>query len=610
MWRLLSIALLLLVVSEAAEAQPQPCSNGSPTFNASTDLHKVGGSDMKPNDPSIDSSQRLTTAITYVIGHPECTTLVANPGTYYFYAAEPSPVQPVKTTYIYVPPAKALRIDLRGANLVFRESVYAAFYIYGCQGCEFSNFSIDYENLPFTQLDVQGISSTGINVLPQPGWANQSQLYDHQTKVKGAKRLLFRGFDTRGGVPLYTYTDWQLPPPSSGNPDAITLGSSPDPQSIIQQHDIFIAAMRGGGPAIYEEKSSSTTFNDITIYTSGGPAIESWWSQAMSFIGIRVVPNTGRLVSTVAGGIQLNAMSGAGFVVRNCTVEGTQDDSIAGNAEAISVTASSLTRDSVVTSAPPPQSPVFFLNGTTGAAVGGPYNRHQFNLTGSGNSYSVSPGLTLDQIASLGDGALIYGVNAFGNETGVAVQNNTITNSYLARGIAFSGVSKISITHNNITNTQQAGILIGANLPQNMPTSEILIGDNRLNSINMGMSGVGPTYLGAIQIMAAAANNNVLAGQVSQHVFVNGNTVDGTQRAGIWIGNVHGGAVENNNVSNAGQAGGNLGYNDHLNNGLKDYVAQAFAAGLLTWCTVDVGSSGNTINGPVTSLCPGSTSTK
>jgi hypothetical protein len=188
MWRwLLSLAVLLTMVG-AAEAQPSstptPCvpNSDSTSFNATTDAHKVGLVDMKPG-ADYDSAPRLTAAIAYVVGNPSCRNLVVDPGTYYFYSASPSPVhvQPVKMAYVYIGSATdsnivGLNIDLRGSTLIFKESYYSAFYINGCNGCAFSNFSIDYQHLPFTQLDVKNVHADEITADPQPGWPTPPQL--------------------------------------------------------------------------------------------------------------------------------------------------------------------------------------------------------------------------------------------------------------------------------------------------------------------------------------------------------------------------------------------------------------------------------------------------
>jgi hypothetical protein len=608
---------ILLTTAGAAEAQPpptpKPCvpNSDSTSFNATTDAHKVGLVDMKPG-ADYDSAPRLTAAIAYVVGNPSCRNLVVDPGTYYFYSANAVRGQKAKSTYVYVPQATGLTIDLRGANLIFKESYFTAFYIDKCNMCTFSNFSIDYQHLPFTQLDVKNVHADEITADPQPGWPSPPQLYAHQADVGGAAaNIKFQGFDTRDGVPQYGYMPWKLSTPPQGRAHRIAVDPKDNPQGVVKKGDVFIVAARGGGPAIDQQSGSATTFKDITIYTSGGPGIESWNSQTTSFIGIRIVPkpNTGRLVSTVAGGIELNNMIGGGFVVRDCVIEGAQDDSIAGNATAPSA-AAGMTRELITTAGVPPPNPVFFMNRTTGVAVGGPNTPHQFDLTLvlPPSSYSVSPGLNWDQLALAGNDAFIYGVNLFGKETGVTVENNTISNSYLARGIGFTGVSNLSITRNTVINTQQAGIYVGVQLPANVPTDRTLIEGNTLTGTNLGMSGVGPHYLGAIEVMAYAADGDVIAPQLSRHVFINKNTVDTTQRAGIWIGNVHGGAVNDNEIKRYGRANGNLGHDPKLNDGLGPNVGQAFASALLAWCTADIASNGNRHDVVATNLCLGSSS--
>src|SRR5262249_23064329 len=150
-----------------------------------------------------------------------------------------------------------------------------------------------------------------------------------------------------------------------------------------------------------------------------------------------------------------------------------------------------LGRDGLTVAGTPPQNPVFFMNGATGAAVGTPPPGPPHDLAPRSLpfSYSVTPGLTWDQLTLLSNKAIIYRQAGFANGTGVAIQNNTIKNSYLARGIGLSGVSKASITNNTITNTQQAGIMLGVDLPANVPTNNALIANNTLTNTNMGMSG-------------------------------------------------------------------------------------------------------------------------
>jgi hypothetical protein len=201
-------------------------------------------------------------------------------------------------------------------------------------------------------------------------------------------------------------------------------------------------------------------------------------------------------------------------------------------------------------------------------------------------------------VDALQSNPVIYGWDQFGRETSVIVQHNTIVDSYLARGIAFSGVSGVQITNNTISGTQQAGIALGSELPPNVPVNNTLIANNSVIRTNMGMSGVGQSMLGAIQIMAYATNGDVMGEPINRKVFVNGNTVTATQRVGIWIGNVRGGSVgDDNKVTEFGLGKGELGVENHLNDGLQPYAPTAFRQGSVAWCVADV--SGTAFN-----ICP------
>lgn len=600
--RAAALAAILLLLAGAAQAQ---CVSGTHIFNASQNLSQIPGNhpNMMPNREDLDSAPLLRAAIAYVVGHigNGCTELVVDPGSYYFETAIDSGIQPKKMAYAVVPAARGLTVDLKGSDLVFKESYYSAFYINQCTGCAFRNFTIDYKHLPFTQLEVMQVNKEDIIAVPemplagQQPWLTPDQLLKQQP---GPVQLL--GFNTRGGFAQHDYAPWTLlaplPPFDPSHPHRIVLGPTSKPQRLIRKHDVFIVAARGGGPAIFEQDGNGTRFESITIYTSGGPGIESDGSRAMMFDAIRVVPNDDqfRLVSTAAGGIELNNMSGPGTVVQNCTIIGAQDDSIAGNVTVPLVTATATSLDEIQVSVPSgsalPQDPVFFVNGTTGKTIGGPPTGKQYTLVpGTGSAFTLKPALNEKELSEFGT-SVVYSWNQFAGEGNVIIRGNTVANSYLARGIAFAGVSGLEITDNDVNGTQQAGILVDANLAtkegattSNGPANNTVITNNRLLSTNMGMSGVGPAMLGAIQIMGYSLHTK----QLNQRAVVEGNTVGGTQRSGIWIGNVYGLSAANNSIMGFHAAGGDLGEGPHLNDGLLPYVHTGFSKAMLAWCVAN-----------------------
>ena len=182
--------------------------------------------------------------------------------------------------------------------------------------------------------------------------------------------------------------------------------------------------------------------------------------------------------------------------------------------------------------------PVFFVNSLTGQVVGGPPGQGHALFAAGPKTYEIMPHLSAGQVGQVVPGGVVYSTAQFAPADSVVVAHNRIANSYLARGIAFSGVAGIEITGNTITNTQQAGIFLGTAPPQYGPVNGALIADNTLTATNMGMSGVGTDMLSAIEVMAFGSNGNVFGGQPSRKLFINRNTITTTERTGIWVGNV------------------------------------------------------------------------
>ena len=142
----------------------------------------------------------------------------------------------------------------------------------------------------------------------------------------------------------------------------------------------------------------------------------------------------------------------------------------------------------------------------------------------------------------------------------LVVVGNTIENSFLARGIAFTSVIGAHITQNTIYGTQQAGIYLGgANESDQMqPVSGVQVTNNTLTNTIIGPSGVGFDMLGAIEVMYYQ-NGQAVSIFPNNQVFINNNIIDTTLRSAIWVGNVDGGAVKQNTVNNYGLSGGSLG---------------------------------------------------
>jgi hypothetical protein len=626
--RLLTLVAVLATCSllGPAWAAAPPCPSGGKTFDASRDLARtIGGPNMLPNQTGVDSAPLMRAAISYVASHSEYSKITAEPGDYYFL----STIQvnfgtnlgsTEKSEYAYLEiGGSCLTLALKGASLNFAQPAYTALYINSCVSCMFRDFSIDYNQaasgqvngqtvtgtMAFTQLMVKDVN-TGNNSITfevAPGsddftqYSTPYQLYQSQSPL-GASLY---GFDMRWGAPVYTYGRWGVETPENGS-TTLTLDG---PVQSIAPGDLFVLTARGGGPAIsVASGSNGATMQNISVYGSGGPAIEVGPSDDFSILSMQIVPRPGssRVLSTSAGGIELNNL-GTNNKVQGSNVWGATDDSIAGNVEAygvvqtvqpniVQLNGKTNIQDGTL---------VFFVDGATGLPVGGSppdafrvqnYNASNYQLT-----------LVPDPSSAAAPYDGVFDLDMYTNGTGLVITNNRIWNSFFARGIALSGITAAKIVNNTIIGTSQAGVYVGEALscPKHTncaygPNSYVTISGNLLAYTNQGMTSIGAAMLGAIEISAFNSAGELLTYNPTKpntNIIIADNSIAWTQRAGIWVGNVAAGVVSNNQFTGVGPGTvrgypsfNGRGVDSHLPTGLTcDLAEQAFQLQIVNWCS-------------------------
>jgi hypothetical protein len=446
---------------------------------------------------------------------------------------------------------------------------------------------MDYQNLPFTQLVVTSTpSGETIAVTPERTglgrYLTPNELYEYYAHSSLASSVKFYGFDfrpsARGGRPLpqYAWGRWDISPPSTAT-STLTVLSGGDVTSI-QKGDIFALEARGGGPGIWVQSSPDTRLRNLGIYTSGGPGIISESSNNLSFFQVHVVPRPGtnRLVSTAAGGLQLNDI-GSNNEVRFSEVVGAQDDSIAGSSPDLGLVASTQGNNVAFTTNLPSSLPtqVFFVDGTTALPIG---EGQIFTITGQVGKTEVtlSPAPSAQELV----GAFMFDADPAGRGNGLLIDHNTIKYSAFARGIGLSGISGVTVTNNTVRYTQQAGVAINNALNSGFgPSLQVEIAGNELKHVNLGMAGVSSLMLGAIQTVTI---NNVGMGEVvttspNQQITIASNRIAGTPRTGIWLDNVNLGAISGN-VLDCTNMNPTTGEDPHLPTGLAKQTAQQLFA--------------------------------
>ena len=559
-------------------ASPQP-----PTLDVSTDLTGLPKPYSEPvnmvptNNPSQDSAHLLQDAIAFVVnwnaynpGNPYTTITASQPGVFYFnqyVSTVAHPTKATQVTYIWPKGLSNVTIDLQGSFLDCLLSFISAFTIQNCNNCIFENFAIDYQNLPFTQLDVKSVDTSTITAMPepssigQPAFTSVYQLSQAQTSSPLLNPITLYGFDfSRNGEPRYTYGRWTILPPTVDS-DTLTLEDTPY-LDLIHPGDIFVVEARGGGPAIGLQSSFAVTLRGISIYSTGGVGIQTQFSPfvAIQSVSIEPPPATNRLVSTNAGGIAVNETAWNNSIV-NCKISRTQDDSISGNSNALgtvqsqpnstSLQISIVVIPSIFNTANP-------LNGM-GVTFVDPLSE---SVVGSATIANNAPGppyipdnsisLTLTQpIGTLPPNALMFYADPNYRGNGLVIEDNSISYNTLARGIGLSGHTGVSIINNTLTSIQEAGIICGTGGDYGL-LSNLTIANNELDQTNRGTGVVGGTMLAAIQILTTNSSGDLILTQPNQNINIWNNRITGTPRTGIWVMNVSGGVISGNVLHHAG----------------------------------------------------------
>ena len=158
----LAVASMLLAVPPAVRAQE---------INLSQDLQRLGVSaNMEPNRPDLDSRPLFQAAIEYV-RRQHITRVTLDPGDYFFLTPQQN------GRYIYIANLSDVVFALAGANFYFRDPYgLFAIQVVDSERLTFSGFTVDYIDLPFTQVQVAEVrpSERAIRFTPLPGYRSDT----------------------------------------------------------------------------------------------------------------------------------------------------------------------------------------------------------------------------------------------------------------------------------------------------------------------------------------------------------------------------------------------------------------------------------------------------
>lgn len=535
-------------------------------LNMSRDLISKGvaSANMTPDTPTLDSRPLFEAAIAYAVRN-NIATVIADPGAYYFLTMRNSNAHAVMNT------ATNLTIDWQKSDLLFHSSNVTAIQCNNCSGVTMQNFTVDYQQLPFTQVTVNSVNSAAqtftFNSIPgyqQPSDFNTNRAPDNSDAIWM--------FVFRNGVPIQQVGRLGATRPVTGNTIAISdvkdPWAAPAQLAAIQPGDTVVFTDRGGPPVLNIVNGQNVAVRNASIYASGQIALYFGRTNGATADHVQVIPKPGttRLISSNADGLHTSFALGANVYTNNI-VRRTCDDLVAiaapwiATINSVSGATISVTRN--YGSPFPPNVPVAFIDPTTDAVIGtativseSPAFAQQQIVDGE----MVT--LTLDHVVS----GLAANFAMTDNDpsklgSGSIIAFNTLQEGVFSRGVWLSGVQNVSVHDNYIQRMSSNGIFIqqlsnNSNNTQTGPSSGVTIQNNLVDSaIGYGNVSHGVTFAAAsIYTVSQNSSNAQVTSSPHANITVTGNRVTNSSRSAIRLENVNTGQVTGNVIQGFGLA--------------------------------------------------------
>jgi hypothetical protein len=539
------------------------------TLNLSTDLVPLGiaSSNMIPNQSSLDSGPLLEQGVAYANTH-HYSQVIADQGSYYFLS--------LSTPYLHVNlnPVNNLTIDLQGSDLYFFDPLALAIGLAGGSNTTLENFTVDYLQLQFTQLQITSVdTATGqLQFTVPPGWQAPDGLNTELSRQPAAIPWLFVFRDGRPATGPGVFSS-RIPVQTPFSANEITVlpnGSTTaaDYVAQIQPGDTVVLTLRGtyGWPgAVFVGYTppgcNQCTFRNIHIYAGGGEGFDMQASQnsLLDRIYVEPRPGTDRLISTMADGISL-FMSGLNNTVQHCRVIRNLDDGTSIPQWVFALIVAAPTTQSLTAAA---EGGVSLANGSVSLVPAGSamaFEGPDGALLGTGTIATegeVSPvngiyEMPLTFTSGLPSGlvgAYLYPSAPALRGGGLRIAQNEYLEQGAANAISIWGPENATVAGNYIRRAHWSGISIlhfldGAWIVS--PTVDSTFTANVIDSTNLVYDGGGNEF-GGIQSSGWIGPNNLpMVNSPNQNLTVSNNFIASPSGAAVWMGNTTGGSVANN----------------------------------------------------------------
>jgi hypothetical protein len=522
-------------------------------INISEDLVTLGiaGQNATPDTPGLDSRPLLAAAIQYASANG-VGLIIADPGAYWFLTSQ------LADRYLVLNQVSNLTIDFQGSDIYLQRGFLIGFDLESCQQVKLTHFTLDFVELPFTQVMLTAVSGHTLTYSTINGWPSPASLRSPSGSTDYWAIVL------RNGSPPANTSRLSLVPPLGPGSLQVTVDSSPWTQpsvlSTYQPGDVIVVTLRDGDAPIYVEAGNAVVLEGIDIYASGtlGVHLDSAQNSIVSHVRVMPRPGTDRLISSNADGIHLSYIQ-SGNRVRSCYVNRTMDDGIALNSPFLAFVSQAtgsrtLSATEYNQSSVPNGTLVAFVNPNTGQTSGTFHVVSQNPPYGSAQGSNPTVSYTLDgDLPPLQNGfGLIFGDPANRGQSSV-VERNVVEDVLFARGIFLGGVSGVTVQKNVVRRTDCGGIVAHQDLAA-YPTAanqNIQIQNNTVDhAIGPAAVGTGAiAALGSIFVLATDSNFNPLVLPAALNITIANNYISNAGRSGIWAGEMSGGAITGNTVA-------------------------------------------------------------
>lgn len=536
-----------------------PAGAQATTLNLSRELAGLGiaGSNMVPNQPALDAGPLFMAGVNYAKNHG-ITTVIADPGTYYFLST-------IDNTHAALAGIDNMTIDLQGASLIFTRPLYYGLVVYSSTNATIQNFTVDFQPLPFTQLRVVAVdvANSQIQYTVEPGYQHPSA-FNGLTEWQGVGPHSFTVHVFRNGQPAFATRRMLTARPFSG--DRLTLMSFTAPATVdaVRPGDIAVVAMRAfGGDAVNMNRCTGCTVRNVTVYSTaaGGAAVGMFGSRSnlVERVYLMPKPSTDRLISATSA--VFVAFRGLGTRIHLSRAIRTTDDgfwfygrvigSVQSQPSSTSLVVSSAREWTVIGDGDsvPNGSPVTFQRPSDGAVVGSAV------IVSQSAPASQPPTVTyvFDRaLPAAVVGAVVYTTDANQNGHNSILERSTVQNqSACCKGVYFGGVANSHVRGNYIRRSAFAGVFLLQGMVPGDPPTPPLVNMTVTRNVIDGTNTTPDWWwfgLGSIQAVTLTTAFDLMPTAPFSNINVTDNFIADSGRSAVWLGNTAGGSAIGNYI--------------------------------------------------------------